>query len=250
MIRDHLSRLLPTALKLRLRPLVGPLLERLERPRLGRLYRSFVAPGDLAFDVGAAAGFHTAVLRALGATVVAVEPNPDALARLRRRFACDPGVRIVAAGVADHVGQLPFFVSSGDPELSTFALAKWQAGRYAGRAWERPVVVPVLTLDRLIADHGLPAFVKVDVEGFEPEVVSGLHQRPRALGFEFTGELLEDAAASLRHLASLGPISCAASLGRRHRLLAAAWVGPTELLDRLAAQAERRPQGDIFVRWR
>jgi hypothetical protein len=41
-------------------------------------YRRFIRPGDLVFDVGANVGKRSAVFLDLGATVVAIEPNPRA----------------------------------------------------------------------------------------------------------------------------------------------------------------------------
>lgn len=248
-IRDHVSRLLPAGFKRRVRPLVAPLLQRLERPRLERLYRAFVAAGDLAFDVGAAEGAHTAVFRAFGARVVAVEPQPYCLGVLRRRFGADEGVTVVAAGVADRPGELELHVSEGDPELSTFDPDRGRLNRFAGGRWEGRVRVPVVTLDELVRAHGMPAFVKVDVEGFEPRVCAGLASPPRALCFELTGELLPDARECLERLARLGPIRCNLTVARRHRLVFAEWLEPEDLLERLEGLAARGLQGDVFVRW-
>jgi FkbM family methyltransferase len=249
-IRDRVSRVLPATLKRRVRPLAALILQGLERPRLERLYRPFVDPGDLVFDVGAAEGAHTVVFRRLGARVVAVEPQPYCLDVLRRRVGADDGVTVVAAGVADRPGELELHVSVGDPELSTFDPERGRVSRFAGRRWEGRVRVPVVTLEQLSAVHGQPAFVKVDVEGFEPRVCAGLVHPPRALCFELTGELLGDARECLERLSRPGPVRCNLTLERRHRLVYPRWLEPEELLARLGDLAPRRLQGDVFVRWR
>ncbi|MGH2810685.1 MAG: FkbM family methyltransferase, partial [Actinomycetota bacterium] len=58
-----------------------------------------------------------------------------------------------------------------------------------GQAWTRTVRVPVTTLDALVARHGLPTFIKIDVEGFEAEVIRGgdfRRWRPRVVLVEAT----------------------------------------------------------------
>lgn len=64
--------------------------------------------------------------------------------------------------------------------------------------WQKSIVVPVTTLDALIAKHGEPKFIKIDVEGFESEVLAGLTFAPSVLSFEFNTEYLEQAETRLR----------------------------------------------------
>src|SRR5258705_10349748 len=56
---------------------------------------------------------------------------------------------------------------------------------FARVRWDRSVEVEVLTLDNLIAAYGEPAFCKIDVEGFEVDVLRGLTRPLRALSFEY-----------------------------------------------------------------
>ena len=78
------------------------------------------------------------------------------------------------------------------------------SGRFAAYHWERVERVPVTTLDALIERYGEPAFIKIDVEGFELEVLKGLSRPVRALSFEFTPECADAALACVERLESLG----------------------------------------------
>ncbi|GAH83957.1 unnamed protein product, partial [marine sediment metagenome] len=81
-----------------------------------------------------------------------------------------------------------------------------KSGRYADCDWQGKVTVETETLDDLIATYGKPAFVKVDVEGYEEEVIQGLSQPVNYMCFEFTPEFIESAIGGVRHLARLGKV--------------------------------------------
>jgi len=248
MDRSTLTRLLPTAVKRWLRPLLAPMAYAAERPRMRSFYGGIVGPGDLVFDIGAAEGYHAAVLAGLGARVVCLEPQPYCLGVLERRFADDPRVRLVAAGVGAEPGEATLHVSRGDPEISTFGVDKWRSGRFAGFAWEDRITVPVVTLDQLVAEHGVPALAKIDVEGWEPQVLAGLGRALPWVSFEFTREFLDDARRCIDRLAELGPVEFNVTLFRRWRFMLPRWVGGAELLDRLIGHPAGTLFGDIHAR--
>ncbi|HRF81237.1 MAG TPA: FkbM family methyltransferase, partial [Flavobacteriales bacterium] len=78
------------------------------------------------------------------------------------------------------------------------------AGGWEGQVWDRAIEVPVTTLDRLIDQYGRPAFVKIDVEGFEDEVLVGseaIIQRDRPVLFiEVIDANLKENSSSARTL--------------------------------------------------
>ena len=73
-------------------------------PKLKRLYRPFLQPGELAFDIGAHVGNRTRVWAGLGARVVAVEPQADLAAFLRWKFDGRDDVTVVETALAASPG--------------------------------------------------------------------------------------------------------------------------------------------------
>ncbi len=103
--------------------------------------------------------------------------------------------------------------------------------------WDRRITVPVTTLDDLVRAHGRPAFVKVDVEGYELEAAGGLTRPVPAASYEFMPEYVDRAVAVLDHLASLGPVEANLALGDDLRFPDARWVDVATLRDRLTTLA-------------
>src|SRR5262249_15363875 len=153
-----------------------------------RLYGQFVQADDLVFDVGAHVGDRIAAFRRLGARVVAVEPQPALTKTLKVLYGRDRAVTIEPTAIGNTSGEIELKINIDNPTVSTasddFVRAAAGAPGWEGQAWTRMVRVPVTTLDALIARHGLPAFIKIDIEGFEAEALAGLTKPVPALSFE------------------------------------------------------------------
>lgn len=191
--------------------------------RLRRLYAQFVTPGALAFDIGAHAGNRTRALRALGARVVALEPQPGPARVIALMHGHDRDVTLVRAAASDRSGTLTLRVNTRNPTVSTasseFIAAADGAGGWEGQRWDRAIEVPAVTLDDLVAAHGRPAFVKIDVEGFEDRVLAGLSTALPALSFEFRTIQRDVAMRCLDRLAALGPYRFDYAEGESQRLV-------------------------------
>jgi FkbM family methyltransferase len=197
-----------------------------------RFYRTLVPPAGLCFDVGANLGERTDLFVALGARVVAVEPQTRCADILRRRFG--GRIHLVEAALGPEPGTAELLVasyhtlSSLSPE---WVEAVQESGRFAEFDWGDRVVVPVTTLDELIATFGVPEFCKIDVEGFELEVLRGLTRAIPAISFEFTFERIESRLQAVAHLDRLGMTRFNFSNGETFELALKTWV------DRDAIQA-------------
>lgn len=219
-------------------------------PRLARFYRGIVGPGDLAFDIGAHVGSRTRALLAAGARVVAVEPQ--ALFRDFLRRDLPPGAVLVEAAVGAEPGSARLAVSRLHPTVSSlapgFAARMAAAPGFARVRWDAEETVAVVTLDALIAAHGRPRFVKIDVEGHEAEVLAGLSQPVPVIAFEALPAAPAVACAALARLAELGDYRFNLVAGERPAFALSDWQSAEGIRAALETQAARGRPGDVYAR--
>ena len=200
----------------------------LRQRRLRRFYAQFVSPGDLVFDLGAHAGNRTRAFAAMGCRIVAVEPQPDFARLLRLLFARSPLVDVDRSGSRQRARAHAAVHQRAHPTVTTIA-APWHEARalepdFAGVRWDRRIDVETTTMDLLIERFGMPAFVKIDVEGSEPAVLAGLSRPVRSLSFEYLPRALDYAQVCAARLSALGPYRFNWSAGESYRLATDQWM--------------------------
>lgn len=152
---------------------------------------TLLRPGDLVYDLGANRGDVTAVLAATGADVVAYEPDPVTFAKLTARFADHPNVRLVNAAVGVGSGTVTLMRGAnfaGKEEQASVKSTILDGGRGvdAANAVEVPLIDFPAVVRTEVAARGQIAFVKMDIEGAELEILEvmdreGLFENIRGL---------------------------------------------------------------------
>ena len=175
-------------------------------------------PGDLFIDVGAHWGvmaLTAATHRESGVEVLAIEAHPLNVVQLMGgvvRNKLTQRVETVAAAAGDRPGTAPLVANS------TMGHSVRGVGLAGLKQEGYPVSVPIVTLDGLIEERPhlaeRPVLIKIDVEGFEPQVIDGAAQllesgRVKAIIWEkgraFDSEPgFSEMAAMLTRLESLG----------------------------------------------
>lgn len=219
------------------------------RTRMGAFYSQFFQPGDIVFDVGANQGEYSEMYAIEGGRVVALEPNTNFSPRLNA-LAGIYDIRPVIKAVGDVPGKAFLNVCS-TPGFSTLIApgVDWMSKSpdYESVKWTHKLEIEVTTLDILAEQFGKPEYVKIDVEGYEINVLRGMTFNPRYLSFEFGARRKCASQECLDNMGARGyefrPI-----VGREYRFATQEWMSHAEasawLLDFSIDQAE---YGDMFA---
>ncbi len=218
---------------------------------LRRLYAPFIGKGDLVFDIGAHVGDRSVALADLGARVIAFEPQPG-IRRLLAWIVRARAVTVRSEAVGASSGMVRLAISPSHPTVSS-ASGSWRGAvqrsnaGFRGVHWSDEVKVPVVTLDGLIAEYGVPAFCKIDVEGFEASVLAGLSYPIPGLSFEFVAGALEEGRGCLARVSALGPYRFNVIAGEGRRWWLDSWSSGAWVDDWLARGADGLQSGDIYA---
>ncbi len=222
----------------------------LQKQKTKKFYSQFIKKGDLCFDIGANVGNRTEVFFSLQAKVISVEPQSICLQELYKKFGGNKNVIIVAKGVANEEGFADLAICENSSVLSTMSKVWKTKSRFSNQiTWNKIEIVPITTLDILIEEYGLPAFCKIDVEGFEEKVIRGLTKPIPIISFEFAKELSTEASTCINCLTSIRNYKFNFSIGESMELLLPTWVTADELIKKLESIEDSLLWGDIYAKF-
>jgi FkbM family methyltransferase len=232
-----------------------------DKRKEARFYRNLLEGfrrGDLIFDVGANVGYKTGIFLGMGANVVAAEPdelNQSILTQkfLRYRLKKKP-LTIVAKAISEECSVQRMWIDAPGSALNTLnnkladALRNDEVRFGRQMSFGQSKDVETTSIDRLIAEYGVPYFIKIDVEGHELSVLRGMRQPVAYLSFEVN--LPQFRAEGLECIQQLGPLDPDGrfnySIDTRQGLAKERWLTKDEMSNVLASCPD--PSLEIF--WR
>lgn len=167
-----------------------------------KFHRRFIGKDSLVFDVGANRGQSAEIYLALGARVIAFEPQEDLHKEILQVCNRNSRLQIVPKGLGDTAETRTFYITSYDQVASL--REDWEGTRVGETSIE------ITTLNRQIDLFGLPDYCKIDVEGWEQQVVNGLDKPIPLISFEYHQSDAEIVTAKkvLEKIAGLGAYFC------------------------------------------
>ena len=194
-------------------------------------------------------GLQTELFLQLGARVVSIEPNPPLAAGIERRFG-SRRLTVLPKAVGAKPGSAELHVGT-EHVYSTISSDWVERVRASGSdRWAGTVPVEIITLDSLIDRYGLPQFVKIDVEGYELEVIRGLSHAVPTMSFEFLYLALDVARGCIAAMEQLASYEYNFAGPEQFWLRQDAWTDGASVIDNLEKfhQQSGAGHGDIYLR--
>jgi FkbM family methyltransferase len=160
---------------------------------------------NLVFDIGSNVGTTVEFFSQKANKVVGFEPNPRLVEILRRRFN-NRNVIIDSRGLSNEIGEKKFRIANADT-ISTFSEDWVNNSRFTGGySWNEGIIVETTTLDSVIEQYGTPDYIKIDVEGYEFEVLTSLTKvlENTIISFEWAEEQKNKIEQTIKYLFNLG----------------------------------------------
>jgi len=216
------------------------------------LYQKWVKPGELVFDIGANVGNRIDVFLELGAKVVAIEPQKPCVEILQKKY----GDKIIIEniGLSSLEGELEFHIAN-ESTISSFSkefISRTGANRFKRNQWNKTIKVPVSTFNKMVERHGVPAFSKIDVEGFELEVLKGLDRKVPALSFEYcVPEMTDKLYECLQYIHTMDPLATYNySVGESFMLTSGNWFSFAHFFSLVKENSFHKTLfGDIYIQF-
>lgn len=132
------------------------------------------ARSDLIYDVGLGDGADTAYYLSRGYHVLAIDANPETIEQARQRFAdaiANQRLILLNVGIAEISGTSTFWIS----EHSVWSSFDRSIASRDGTA-HKPISVSVVPFSWILQEHGIPHYLKIDIEGNDKLCIDSLRE--------------------------------------------------------------------------
>ncbi|MDX2195143.1 MAG: FkbM family methyltransferase [Cytophagales bacterium] len=225
--------------------------QKADTARRAKFYAQFVPHGALCFDVGANLGNRISPLLHIGARVLAVEPQASCIKFLKYKFGKKIILVPMGLGNEETVKTLHISNASTISSVSEEWIAEVKKNRFKNYTWNKTQNITITTLHTLIVKYGHPHFIKIDVEGYELQVLQGLHSQVPIISFEYTvPEQTLRVQQCIDQIVSLGgQYVCNYSIGESMEWALDQWISVDDMKKHILSSAFISTQfGDVYLK--
>lgn len=219
----------------------------LNKKKSTKLYKSLIKKSGLCFDIGANLGFKSKLYLSLSAKVIAFEPQEscyNALMKIKNRYS---NFEIYKVAIGSDNTELDLHVGN-HIEVATLS-KKFKAYFTTNNIyWNHKKRVKVVTLDSQIETFGIPDFCKIDVEGYEYQILKNLTYKIPVIEFEFTGGFIEETIECVLKLDTLGSYNFNYILNEKPEFIFKNWVSSEEIITEIKSMNIKNLHGNIFAK--
>ncbi len=143
----------------------------LREPYVTKKFSRYIKPGDVVIDIGANIGYYALQeVKLVGeyGKVYAIEPVGESVRQLYNNISLNnyKNIEVFEMAVGDRDGVATLYVSEESNLSGLHSLAH--------RGYQRSYQVPITTLDKFIVGKRYPKVIRMDVEGYEWEIIKGM----------------------------------------------------------------------------
>lgn len=209
-----------------------------------KFYSHLIDKDDLCFDIGANKGLKSKVFISLGAKVIAFEPQSSCSIYLNDIKNKNFNYLSIAVGSKDETKGLNI---ANHIEVATFSNEFIDYFKNDTLKWSKIEKVEVKKLDTLIKEYGIPYFCKIDVEGYELEILSNLSYKIPIIEFEFTGGFISNTIETIELLNKQNTVYNY-NLNEKPKFELKNWVSEKDIITIINDLPINRLHGNIFVK--
>ena len=206
----------------------------------------------LVFDVGCNIGEKAHKFLQLNAKVIGFEPQPKCVKTLLRRFEGNNKIIIEPIGIDKEKGVSVIYEASHNTisSMSMDFINTVKKERFSDYKWGGKIEINVDTLDNMILKYGKPSYIKIDVEGYELNVLQGLTIPIDIISIEFTPELCQTSVDCIEYLEKING-ECVYNYGYREDSVFKFdnWLNKNDLFSYIKSIRDFKYEfGDIYIK--
>lgn len=214
----------------------------------------FALDNVLIFDVGLNVGNKSEAFLERGAKVVGFEPQKECFIKAVDRLSKFDNFTAENVALSNKNGKSEIYISDAHTltSMSKKFIQTVSGTRFSNHVWrDYNEKITTTTLDNMITKYGKPKYIKIDVEGYEFEVLQGLSQPIEYISIEYTPELYQNAELCINYLDQLYKKQCLYNYIYRENdhYMFSEWLDTTQIQTYLSSVKDYTYEfGDIFIK--